>query len=154
MVTTEIYRVVYLSTATTAMRDVELNQILAVAQANNRQNGLTGMLLLRGEYFIQLLEGAKSQVLETFQKIQRDHRHKNLKVLIEGVAAKRVFPSWSMGSIADVSNLDEGLLKKIEVLAASGGDPSQLAIDLVKAFRTLRPEQPASARAALVKKSS
>lgn len=50
-----------------------------------------------GDRFVQLLEGEKEAVLNTFNKISLDQRHGELTVLLEGTSEKRIFSNWSMG---------------------------------------------------------
>jgi hypothetical protein len=54
---------------------------------------------------MQVLEGEKDTVLETFQSIKLDVRHCGIFVLIEEEIASRKFSSWSMG-FRQLSNAD------------------------------------------------
>jgi hypothetical protein len=55
------------------------------------------MLLYADGNLMQVLEGEKNLVLETYQAIQSDPRHRDLFVLIEEDISSRQFDSWSMG---------------------------------------------------------
>jgi hypothetical protein len=98
---------------------VEIRRILAVAQARNREVGVTGALMFNGGCFAQVLEGPRDAVEATFERIQRDHRHGAVTLLDVASIGERGFPSWSMafvgteatgrarfGGIADESGFD------------------------------------------------
>ena len=59
-------RIVYLSTATRLMSDVELMDVLRVSRENNARDKVTGLLLYQGGNFIQLLEGDADAVAAVF----------------------------------------------------------------------------------------
>ena len=92
-----LYHVVYLSSASHALSDEELDAILATSRANNRERGVTGMLLYSEGGFIQVLEGPKRKVLDLYAIIERDPRHHRIIDLLEGPIATRNFPNWEMG---------------------------------------------------------
>ena len=48
----------------------------------------------------RLLEGATSDVMPIFERIRRDARHCDLKILSQTNPASRVFPYWSMAYVA------------------------------------------------------
>ena len=54
-----MHQLVYVSAASWAMSNAELNEILDVSRRNNRQSGVTGMLLHLDRGFLQVLEGPK-----------------------------------------------------------------------------------------------
>ena len=74
----------------------ECEKILYSSQKNNIEYDITGMLALRGNLFIQLLEGDRDHVLNLYQKISKDKRHQHVHILSEGFMPKRSFPEWSM----------------------------------------------------------
>lgn len=89
----------------------QLPTILASAVRHNRENDITGMLLYSGGNFLQVLEGTKEQVRETYQRICRDLRHTNILILTQEEVDERHFSDWSMGyrklSEADVAQFPE-----------------------------------------------
>jgi hypothetical protein len=92
-----MHQLVYVSAASWAMSDADLNEILDASRRNNRQSGVTGMLLHIDRGFLQVLEGPKAAVEETFARIKRDAKHNGLRVLIEQETDERLFGDWSMG---------------------------------------------------------
>ncbi|HSM42684.1 MAG TPA: BLUF domain-containing protein, partial [Afifellaceae bacterium] len=62
-----MYCLVYVSAAHHLMGDDELTEILETSRARNAAAGITGMLLYKDGSFMQLLEGAKTNVLGTYE---------------------------------------------------------------------------------------
>jgi hypothetical protein len=91
-----IFQIAYLSSLVTDDSTL-LPSILEVAIRNNSQRGITGMMLYSDGNVMQVLEGEKDVVLQTFQSIEADMRHTGVMVLLEHAIAARQFASWSMG---------------------------------------------------------
>jgi hypothetical protein len=70
---------------------------LQSAVKHNSKNGITGMLLYSGGNFLQVLEGEKAAVDETYARICLDPRHRNTMRLIEEPVSERHFSNWKMG---------------------------------------------------------
>ena len=92
-----MHQLVYVSAASWPMSNADLNEILDASRRNNRQSGVTGILLHIDRGFLQVLEGPKAAVEEAFSHISRDRRHGGLRVLIEQETDGRLFGDWSMG---------------------------------------------------------
>ncbi len=98
-----IYYLIYVSQAVRPMAEDELTGILERSWANNRRNGITGLIIYKvsptGDRaaFMQLLEGGQDAVVETYKRIAADSRHHTKIVLEEGQAEDRSFPDWLMG---------------------------------------------------------
>lgn len=76
--------------------DPLLNNILARSRHNNERDGITGALICRGDLFLQLLEGPRSAVTATFQRILGDDRHLDVMLIGSGYIKTRLFPKWHM----------------------------------------------------------
>jgi hypothetical protein len=74
-----------------------LPAILASSVLNNKRRGITGMLLYADGAVMQVIEGEKDAVMETFRDIQSDSRHTGIFVVIEEEIVSRQFAAWSMG---------------------------------------------------------
>jgi hypothetical protein len=92
-----MYYIIYLSAAVNLPDENELMSILSVSRRNNALKGLTGILLYGNGQFIQLLEGEKVNVQQTFEKIGDDKRHKGITLVASGEIKSKIFPDWSMG---------------------------------------------------------
>lgn len=86
----------------------ELQALLRQSRAHNQEQRVTGMLFYSegqpgtsspGSFF-QVLEGEETVVREVIARIERDPRHTNLQILVEGSATQRMFPDWSMGFVS------------------------------------------------------
>jgi Sensors of blue-light using FAD len=73
-----------------------LNQILSVAKRNNLRDGISGCLICRADFYLQMLEGPRGVVTAAFHRILRDDRHLDVVLIGCGDAKARMFPDWSM----------------------------------------------------------
>jgi EAL domain-containing protein (putative c-di-GMP-specific phosphodiesterase class I) len=93
----DLYSLLYVSQATRPMKESELRALLDKSREFNRAQGLTGFLLYFNASFMQILEGQRSRIQAVLERIQRDPRHHDLRVVFESGIDKRVFVDWSMG---------------------------------------------------------
>eukprot|EP01035_Chromulina_nebulosa_P036603 gene36602-biopygen24079 len=59
----------------------EVNAILAVAQRFNAQFNITGALIFNSGIFAQILEGARTDVEQLFERVKTDRRHGKVQLL-------------------------------------------------------------------------
>lgn len=90
-------RLIYASQSTRAMTESDLTDVLKTARKNNERNGISGLLLYCSQSFLQVLEGDPAEVDATYQHIQADPRHKNLRLLSRSPIDNRKYDEWSMG---------------------------------------------------------
>lgn len=77
-----------------------INDILIESVANNRRDDVTGALIFDEKWFAQALEGPEPAVSATFERILRDPRHGEVKLIkMQPVQARR-FGAWWMTCIA------------------------------------------------------
>lgn len=88
---------VYVSRESKTMSAERLAALLAKSRRANQRRHITGMLLYRDGSFMQVLEGAKSEISNLFERIAKDSRHRQVDLLILEAADKRYFADWSMG---------------------------------------------------------
>ena len=91
-----IHRIIYVSRVARHVRFADAEDIAERASANNRRHGLTGLLLYSPSHFIQVLEGAETDVIGTVERIRHDPRHSELRVIDARDVADREFSAWSM----------------------------------------------------------
>ena len=102
---------VYVSQAERSMPRQELADLLEQSRRYNHKDAITGLLIYKYSpdddraYFMQLLEGDKTVLDATFERIAADRRHHTKVILEEGGIAARTFPDWSMG-FRDVKDID------------------------------------------------
>ncbi len=97
-------------------RETELGDLFATARSNNKKRNITGALLLSGHWFVQVLEGAETDLRPLFTSIQKDPRHSDVEVLYEGPADERIFAHWSMAKVA-IADADLPLIAQIGELS-------------------------------------
>lgn len=90
-------RLLYISTARAVLRQSELSEMLAKSRHANSAADLTGLLVVGGRRFLQVLEGPDKAVIETYERITHDPRHFALVKLHDREIAERSFGSWAMG---------------------------------------------------------
>lgn len=89
-------RIVYLSTATRLLSDLELMDVLRVSRENNARDGVTGLLLYQGGNFIQLLEGEARDVDTVFARVMKDSRHHSILHMLDVESTEQLFADWAM----------------------------------------------------------
>lgn len=86
----------YMSHATRAMTQEEIDRLLNGARERNRLRGVTGALLYYDGRFVQVLEGEAAAVDQCFALIQTDPRHAQITPLHRGPIEAARFPQRSM----------------------------------------------------------
>ena len=133
----KLITLVYVSVATRKMTEADLVSILEVARERNKELDVTGMLLYRDGFFVQVLEGEQVVIEDLFQKISGDSRHKHVIVVYQNSIQKRSFLEWSMGfnmiAESDLLKLDgySGMLN-VNFFADKPGR----AVTLLESFRS------------------
>ena len=89
----------------------EIRQILATSQRNNRRDGITGFLIYDKDWIVQILEGERSAVMTTYNRICRDRRHSDIAQVASNENQPRLFPDWAMGGIVRGPELQEVYLE-------------------------------------------
>ena len=93
-------RLVYKSIAT---EEVVSNQMLRELEqqaiAANAQRDITGLLVLTGNVFVQVLEGGPLELTALFSTIAADRRHRAVELLSVRSVGERLFEDWSMRAV-------------------------------------------------------
>ena len=96
--------VTYVSASNVAGDIAEVLRIRDQAITRNKANGVTGVLYCDSEFFFQVLEGERAEVLSTMRRICRDRRHKDVNVIDGKDIEVRRFKNWSMKFVSGISN--------------------------------------------------
>lgn len=134
-----INQMIYISQATRKMSTSDLHEILKVAQDNNQSIDVTGSLFYNGGWFLQVLEGPTDTLKKLYNKIEKDPRHKNSRIIYDEPARFRTFTRWTM----NMTNLEDRQADKydelVEVIEAAKTDrkigASSPAVTLLKIFK-------------------
>ncbi|HWU96635.1 MAG TPA: BLUF domain-containing protein [Sphingomonas sp.] len=89
-------QLLYISSSRRAVVPLDLDALFAQAQANNARDEITGLLYTNGKRFLQVLEGPRTEVEDTFLRIIADPRHHALVLLSRRETSRREFGDWSM----------------------------------------------------------
>lgn len=135
-----INQLVYISQAVRKMTLEDLNAIQQKSKGNNELIDVTGSLFYNGGWFLQVLEGPELVLKNLYNKIEKDERHKNARVLYNERAQFRTFPRWRMNMV----NLDDRQADKYmeltEVIEAAKADrkigSASPAATLLKIFKS------------------
>jgi hypothetical protein len=88
-----------------------LDDILERSRKNNPKLGITGLLCVSDDLFIQVIEGGRDEVCELFNAIVRDDRHQQVRLLSYAEIGERQFGGWTMGQV-NIAKLNPALLLK------------------------------------------
>ena len=89
-------RLIYTSRSCIHADAVEMDAILTVSTARNREADVTGMLWSDGTNFAQILEGDWDAVGATMTRLRADPRHTNIDVVFDREVTTRQFGNWAM----------------------------------------------------------
>ena len=103
-----VFQIFYVSRATAAFDNAQVQSILHAARRDNARLDVTGCLLFSGHCFAQVLEGRESVVGALARRIAVDPRHVGVRVLSETQRAEREYADWPMGYLYDL-NLEDDL---------------------------------------------
>ena len=106
-----LVRLLYASRAATPLIGPVVDSILSQSQRNNTERGITGVLCFSDDIFLQVLEGGRDDVCETFNAIVRDDRHRNVRILNFEEIQERKFGGWTMGHV-NIAKVNPALLLK------------------------------------------
>ena len=90
-------RVTYLSQASEPLSADGLLGLLNQCHRNNTAKGLTGMLLFGNGTFLQSIEGEAKVVDPLIERISKDPRHRDIKIVRRDEITERQYSDWSMG---------------------------------------------------------
>ncbi|MDX2255836.1 MAG: BLUF domain-containing protein [Pseudanabaenaceae cyanobacterium bins.39] len=94
-----LYRLIYVSQAIAGIGYADLIDIMNKSEENNRNVGITGMLAFGDSMFLQVLEGSRQLVSQTYNRILLDKRHTNAELIEFSEIEYRNFGLWSMKAV-------------------------------------------------------
>jgi len=89
-------KVVYRSRAVHPLTPVDLQKLTLAAQARNRAESITGLMLYDDDRFFQWLEGPTDALERIMRSIRNDPRHTDIEVLRQEPADARRFSGWDL----------------------------------------------------------
>lgn len=92
---TSLVHIIYFSrltlSADLAKRSAQIDDITRVAQKKNEFAVITSFLIIEGNFAAQVVEGERTSVQETFDRINADQRHRDVQICEWREIAKREF---------------------------------------------------------------
>ncbi len=108
-------QLIYVSKPTQEVNPQMVNDILETSYKMNFDNGINGMLVCDGEYFLQCIEGDEEAVDQLYSNICNDKRHDEIKLIGTMQIDQKDFKDWEMAYIdnrKDVVNMIKELTSK------------------------------------------
>ena len=136
--------IVYISEYTGRDVDIEadLADITKLAQTNNGEAQITGLLFYHDRHFLQVIEADQASLENLMAVLVNDSRHKNIERIVDEIIPTRSFSDWHMASfnLSDDEPLAPEEIKKITKLfkdnvslSSAGGD---LLVDFYQTMLT------------------
>ena len=131
-----LVRCLYASRPAVSPNSHVLDSILDQSRSHNPALGVTGLLCVSDNLFLQLLEGGRGEVCELYNTIVRDDRHTQVRLLVYEEITERRFGAWTMGQVS-IERINPSMLLKyfkraeIDPFDASGQATLSLLAELV-----------------------
>ncbi|MEX1252690.1 MAG: BLUF domain-containing protein [Hyphomonas sp.] len=131
-----LVRCLYASRPLEPLSGAFVDNILEQSRKNNPALGITGLLCVSQDLFIQVIEGGRDEVCDLFNAIVRDDRHQQVRVLIYEEISERQFGNWTMAQV-NISKLNPAMLLKyfkraeLDPFSSSGQATLSLLSDLI-----------------------
>ena len=106
-----LVRCLYASRVAKPLTQQVIDSILEQSRRNNPKQGITGMLCVSDEVFIQVLEGGRDAVCGLYNTIVTDPRHADARLLMYEEITERRFGHWTMGHV-NTAKVNAALLLK------------------------------------------
>lgn len=137
------YQLIYASTASPDTTESDVIAIMQKAYHNNKQRGITGIILYKNGNFMQIIEGEREVVEALYRTISQDPRHMNVMAIMTRSVVEREFSDWSMG-IRDLNNFDLSILEAYNPVfeyplnSQTFVDNGSYALAFIRAFKNHR----------------
>jgi hypothetical protein len=130
-----LVRLVYASQISDHFSADDIESILRKARKNNKELNVTGLLCFNRKYFLQCLEGSRTNVNTIYHRILNDPKHNNIVMLDYKEIITREFDQWEMGYMPESSltaplNLKFSGTPEFEPYDMSGESAHQLMLQL------------------------
>lgn len=131
-----LHWLVYISMNLIALNRLEreIAEIVEDSCVRNAARGITGALIATPTHLAQYMEGPGDVVADLLDRIGRDDRHANLRVIDRGTRADRLFPDWHMGYIGESVFVRRRVAELFEVASRRELTPADRLVDLMREF--------------------
>lgn len=97
--TDQLYRLIYSSSMKAGTTKEAYIDILSKARKNNKRDNISGILAFGDGSFLQILEGNRRTIWNTFSRIMQDPRHREVQLIDFAATSQRMFGTWSMQGV-------------------------------------------------------
>lgn len=94
-----MFRIIYKSTSALPVNKENFRQILYSSMSRNRLQAINGVLVATSRHFLQFLEGEHDLVAETFDRIEKDPRHRDILLVCARQTQSPRFENWKMKGV-------------------------------------------------------
>ena len=126
----KLRQVIYISQATRPLEADEIHALVSKAAANNKKLEITGALLFLEGSFVQVLEGDREALDALLDKLYRDSRHCNIRLLSDIQIESRQFTHWSMGLVDTPKSARPSLAREITSVSTLAGSRNSEDFDM------------------------
>ena len=121
-------RLTYCSSAIPNLEYPDLKDIMEKSQKNNSSLGITGMLCYGNSMFLQILEGDRKRISNTYARIAKDQRHFDAEIIECSEIEHRLFAEWSM-KVSQLGNYASEKIKKLNLKYSSSSTFSPIVMN-------------------------
>lgn len=120
----------YVSEPAESMSFLGLMRLLYHSYENNQAQGITGALIYENDRFGQVIQGGEAAIQALWKKIQKDGRHKNVRLIDSKILTDRTFSKWTMvfQGREEIANALPEVKGAIEDVAFPIGHPLLIAL--------------------------
>lgn len=95
-----LHCIIYTSISSRKLSNDKLNKYLRKLKAKYEEKNLTGIFLYLDPYIMQILEGEEELLIKLFKKINKDSRHRKIRLIYSQPIKQRLFLNWTIMSSA------------------------------------------------------
>jgi hypothetical protein len=132
-----LHAIAYVSNSLIGASVARLERILSESRRLNLENGITGVLLHDDGSFVQYFEGARRDVLSTYDRIIKSPQHDGIVELMNEPISMRSFSLWTMGNAqatkSELLALSTADWKRL-LQCGEGPAPSSVGLELMREF--------------------
>jgi hypothetical protein len=133
-----IFRLTYLSRPAKPMTDEDFDDIESKSVVANNARDVTGLLIVKDERILQILEGREAAVRELYAKIEADPRHEITRLVSAVEDDERYLLTWSM-VVRSMKGISDEVSQQFDEIydAFLSGQETAVTLDHIDLFKTI-----------------
>ncbi len=85
------FSISYVSTSNRDLNHDEVTELLDLTEIRNNNKGVNGLLIYSEGNFFEVIEGEKNMIMDLFEDIKEDPRHRNIMMIFKKEIDKPLF---------------------------------------------------------------